>query len=280
MQEIITFIKRFRTHFVFTFLFIISLVMINSNSNTSIGGFRSFMILQITQLQEYLPISLNPSTTRNINKSLRELNLELYSGVVRMKQAEKEYIKLLKLADFKEKTEFPVTTSNVIGKSITDSRTYLTLDRGMNDKILRGMPVRTDAGLVGTIIGVTEKFSLCEVITNKNVKVAIKVQRNDVNGILQWAGNENMKINRVSLFYDVQAGDRVLTSNMSNKYPPNIPVGQIIAVDEDKSTMYYSITLSPYVKFNELEEVFIVKFIPNKERQKLLNNIEKSLINR
>ncbi len=280
MNDLFTFLKRFKVHFTFILLVIVSLLLISMNVNNRLGGFRSFMIVSISNLQKLVPITLNPTTTKNINQELRQLNLELYSDVVSTKAAIKEYNKLKKMVEYQQEQNIPTIVGKVIGNSTIETRTYITIDKGSNDGIERGMSVRTDAGLVGTISGVSENNSIIETLRNKHIKVAIKTQRTNTQGILVWQGGSEMNIEKISSDYDVQTGDIVLTSNMSNKYPVDIPIGQITGVEENPASFFYDIQLKPFANFEELEYLFVVNQVPDVERLKLIEEIETNLKNR
>ena len=280
MNELINFIKKYKVFFVFSLLLITCLLLINANINNRAGTFRSFVIVSVSNLQKYLPLSLNPGVTQNINQELRQLNLELYSDVVHAKSAIKEYNKFKKMVDFQEQEETPTIVCKIIGKSLIETRTYLSIDKGKLEGVKRGMAVRTDAGLVGTITGVSNNYSICESIVNKNVKISVKTQRTNAQGILNWKGGENLIIEKISNDFDVQTGDIVFTSNMSNKYPADIPVGQIILVNENSGSYFYDISLEPFVDINKIEFLFVVAQLPDPERVNLLENIEQNLKNR
>lgn len=280
MNELLAFLKKFKVHITFAGLMIVSLLLINVNSNAGLDNFRSFVIVTVAKIQKVMPVTLNPTESRNINQELRELNLQLYSDVVQMKNAAKEYDKLKQMIDFKDNERLESFVARVVGKSTVETRAYLTLDKGSDAGVRRGMPVRTDAGLVGLITGTTANYSVCEPITNKHVATAVITQRTDCQGILKWEGGNKFSVNYISTLFDVQTGDIVLTSNMSNKFPPEIPVGQISKVEEDKTGDFYKITLTPYADFDRAEYVFVVNSLPNPERVQLIEEIEENLKNR
>ncbi len=275
MRELINFINRYKVYFTYTFIVVFSLWMIGLNQTNQLGGFRTFVIFSMSQVQRVLPITLNPNSIKYENQSLRELNLKLYSNVVKMKQATSEYDNMRRLAEFKDKSNVAMFSSNVVGKSNVEMRQYLTLDRGRSDGVKRGMAVRTDAGLVGTIVGVSSNFSLCEIILNKTAKATVKIERTGEGGILSFDGGSTLNVEKISKLLDVQIGDIVLTANISQKYPADIPIGQITEVKEDKSSLFYIITVKPFVNLSTIEQVFIIKQRPNPERIKLLEDIER-----
>ncbi|MEI6091318.1 MAG: rod shape-determining protein MreC [bacterium] len=275
MRELINFLNRYKVYFTYTFIVVFSLWMIGMNQTNQLGGFRTFVIFSMSQIQRVLPITLNPNSIKYENQSLRELNLKLYSNVVKMKQATSEYDNMRRLADFKDKSNLVMFSSNVVGKSNVEMRQYLTLDRGSSEGVKRGMAVRTDAGLVGNIVGVASNYSLCEVIMNKHSKAAVKIERTGEGGIMSYDGGGTLNIEKISKLLDVQIGDIVLTANISQKYPADIPVGQITEVKEDKSSLFYIIKVKPFVNLSTIEQVFIIKQRPNPQRIKLLEDIER-----
>ena len=60
---------------------------------------------------------------------------------------------------------------------------------------------------------------------------------------------------------DVKEGDIFITSGLGKIYPKEIPVGTVVSVQEDNVKVMKSAVVEPFVKFNELEELFVV--IPN-----------------
>jgi rod shape-determining protein MreC len=275
MRELINFLNRYKVYFTYTFIVVFSLWMIGLNQTNQLGGFRTFVIFSMSQIQRVLPITLNPNSIKYENQSLRELNLKLYSNVVKMKQATSEYDNMRRLAEFKDKSNLVMFSSNVVGKSNVEMRQYLTLDRGSSEGVKRGMAVRTDAGLVGNIVGVSSNYSICEIIMNKHAKAAVKIERTGEGGIMSYDGGSTLNIEKISKLLDVQIGDIVLTANISQKYPADIPVGQITEVKEDKSSLFYIIKVKPFVNLSTIEQVFIIKQRPNPQRIKLLEDIER-----
>lgn len=275
MRELINFLNRYKVYFTYTFIVVFSLWMIGMNQTNQLGGFRTFVIFSMSQVQRVLPITLNPNSIKYENQSLRELNLKLYSNVVKMKQATSEYDNMRRLAEFKDKSNMVMFSSNVVGKSNVEMRQYLTLDRGSSEGVKRGMAVRTDAGLVGNITAVSRNYSICEIILNKHSKAAVKIERTGEGGIVTYDGGSTLNIEKISKLLDVQIGDIVLTANISQKYPADIPVGQVIEVKEDKSSLFYKIKVKPFVNLSTIEQVFIIKQRPNPQRIKLLEDIER-----
>jgi len=208
------------------------------------------------------------------NQALRDLNLQLSNEVIKMRTAIIENQKLRELSNLKDEMGYDVIVVEVVGKTIIETRNYFTLNKGYKDGISEGMAVRSDAGLVGVISGSTMNYSMVELINNKNVKIAALLQRSRYDGILVWEGGEYFQLKNIPKSWDVKYGDTIVSSNYSNKYPRNIPLGYVVSKRELPGDIYARITVKPFVNFLTLEQVFVLKYIPDPERLKLINRID------
>lgn len=277
MQSLIDFVARFKELITFTALVIICLSLISIGNVSQIGGFRAILIGTVGNLQQLFSWIPNPQALRNENRALRELNLQLSTEVIRMREASVENNRLRKMIEFKQISTYPMVPAEVVGKSVVEMRNLMTINRGSKDSIAIGMPVRTDEGLVGTVIGVSANFSLIELITNRNVKISSRIIRTGIDGIVAWRGGEDFTLNNIPESFDVAKGDYVVTSDFSNKYPSGIPFGEIVEIEEDASTLFKKIHIKPFANISSLEQVFVVKFLPDPERIELIEQIEENL---
>lgn len=274
LLQIITKSKEFLT---FVVLSIISLSLISSGDVSKIGGYRTIVIAATGWMQEAFSWIPNPGALQSENRALRQLNLQLSSEVTRMRKSLIENEKLRSMIDLRERTDMPLVSAEIVGRSSIEMRNYITLDKGAKDEIKRGMAVRTDAGLVGTVLSTTENYSIVELIKNRNVRVSSEIQRTKLDGILIWQGLDMFLLRNVPATYDVQVGDVVITSNFSNNYPENIPVGQITDISNEPGTLFYRLEVRSFVNFSTMNQVFIIKQIPNPERIELIQKIEEKL---
>lgn len=273
--QIITQSKEFIT---FVILAVISLTLITNGNVSQIGGFRTIIIASTGWFQDVFSWIPNPGALKSENRALRDLNLQLSAEVTRMRKSLIENETLREMLEFKDTANVPLISAEITGKSSLQLRNYVTLNKGKDADIVRGMSVRTDAGLVGSVIGVSEKYSVVELLTNRNVRVAVKILRTQLDGIMYWDGGEVFKIKNIPNTYDVQVGDVIITSNYSNKYPSNIPIGQVVETKDAPGTLFYSISVKPNVSFETMEQVFVIKQLPDPERMKLLEELEKKLM--
>lgn len=274
MYRIIEFIVRFKEYVSLSAVVVICFSLMTFGNVAQLGGFRAVVVGGIGWLQSAFSWIPNPVALKSENSALRELNLQLTDERAKIRQALIENDKLRKMLEFKKQTTFPIVTADIVGKTTTEVRNFATLNKGELDGIKEGMTVMTDAGIVGLIIASSNNYSLVRLLINRDSRVAAKVQRSRIDGILVWEGDQTLLMKNIPKSYDVKVGDDVITSEYSNRFPTNIPIGKVIEVRDEANSLFRKILVQPSVNFTSLEQVFVVKMLPNPERVALEKEIE------
>lgn len=277
MQKIIDFIIKYKNYLVFIALSLFSLSLISGGDVSRLGGFRSYMIGTVGWVEELFAWIPNPSILRKENEALRNLNLKLSSEVTRMRRALIENKKLRQMIGITVEDSLDYVSAEIVGKTAIQMRTFGALNKGASSGVREGMAVRTDAGLVGSIKAVSENYSLMELIQNYNVRISAKILRTNLNGIIVWDGDKYFLMKNIPESFDVKVGDEVYTSNMSSKFPADVPIGVVRYVGKDIETLFYKIHVEPYANFTTLEQVFIVKYLPNPQKLLLIEKMRERL---
>lgn len=274
MQNLINTIVKYKELITLTALIVISLSLISTGNVSKIGGFRTVVVAAIARTQSAFSWIPNPASMKNENKALRELNTKLSSEVIRMRDAKFENERLRQMLALKNNSEYELEAAEVAGKSTVEMRNYLTINKGLSYGIRRGMAVRTDAGLAGLVVASTDNYALVEMLTNRNVRVSGKIQATGIDGILFWQGGNIFYLDKVPEIHQIEKGQLLVTSNLSNKFPPNIPIGEVEQVKRDPTSLFLKILIKPFVNFSSISEVFVIKEVPDPERLKLIKEIE------
>ncbi len=278
MQRFINYIVKFKEYITFASLTVICLALISMGDVSKLGGYRTVIIGTVGWMQEAFAWIPNPAALKSENRAVRELNLRQSAEITRMRHALIENKRLREMIEFKNNSEHQVVSAEVIGKNSIEMRNTLTLNRGSEEGIEQGMCVRTDAGLVGQIVSSSDDYSLVESIFNRNVRISSKIQRTNIDGIVAWEGDEYLLLKNIPTSFDVQVGDVILTSNFTNKYPKNVPIGQIRSIKDVQGSLFFRIEIEPFVNFSTIEQVFVMKFIPDEERLDLIKEFEERLM--
>jgi cell shape-determining protein MreC len=84
-----------------------------------------------------------------------------------------------------------------------------------------------------------------------------------------WDGDEALSMKNIPKSFDIQVGDEVLTSNYSNRFPANIRIGTVSETRDDGVALFRKVIVKPSVNFTTLEQVFVIKQLPDNERYNL-----------
>lgn len=270
MKAIGLFLLRIKDYLIFSFLLVISLILIFSNDNTQIRFLRAVAVGFIGTIQSGVSAVPNVFEIESENEFLRERNIELSNEVSALKEAKLENIRLTKLFGLKEKDISGVIIAKIVNKSLVQTRNTITLNVGESDSVKINMPVITDDGLIGRIVSTSNNYSIAQILYNRNLRISVKIQRSRIDGILNYDGEGNLIINNVPKSSDVKAGDVVITSQYSNYFPAGIPIGTVVE-EGNLDNLFKKIIVKPLVSFSALEEVFVLKHLPDKERLDLEN---------
>ena len=197
---------------------------------------------------------------------LRQENAELAYKNSQLEDALLENIRLRKLLGFKEKSDFSLIPAEVIGQNPHSIFNGLVLNEGAERGITLDDAVMTADGLVGKIALIEDDNAICQILLDRNSRVSARIQRNREQGIIAWDGGIGLKLLYVAKTIEVLPGDVIVTSGLSQIYPPDIKIGVVTEVSQDAEGMFQEIKVSPAVSFQKLEEVQITKLVSSDDR--------------
>lgn len=268
MKKFGAYIFDLKEYLVLAILVVFSLVLIFSNDNIQIRFLRAAAISSFGTVQSGLSAIPNVFELEKENKAYRETNIRLSNEIASLKEAKLENIRLTKLLNFKDKNSLGIVSAKIVNKSLLQTRNTITLNVGESDSVKTNMTVITDDGLVGKIVSTSGSYSVAQILFNKDMRITAKIQRNRLDGIVYYDGISKLMVNNIQKNADVNAGDIIITSEYSNVYPSGIPIGIVVEVG-NLDNLFKKVVVAPLVNFATLEEVFVLKNTPSKERTNL-----------
>lgn len=199
------------------------------------------------------------------NQELREQVDKLTSELTTITLEQYELEKLREMYDLDKKyPSYEKVAANVIGKTGGNWFSSFTIDKGSEDGIEVDMNVIAGSGLVGIVTDVGPNYATVTTIINDMSKVGGMVTTTSdnliVSGSLQNM-NENMVIDFSNLNDsddEVQIGDPIVTSYISDQYQQGILIGYIRTIEMDSNNLTKSGTVTPAVDFEHIEEVLVI----------------------
>jgi rod shape-determining protein MreC len=134
-----------------------------------------------------------------------------------------------------------------------------TLSAGKNDGVEVGDAVMTSDGLVGRITESWPTLSRATLLTDANQAIACEVETTGVNGIVRFvaAPRPRLILSAVAISDTVRVGERVVTSDLSLRFPRGIPVGTVTRVDHDATGLMQEIEITPAARMARLRHAFV-----------------------
>jgi len=268
LKRVYDFIILFKEYAVLSALLMISLILMALGDNTQIRHIRSVVTVVYGVVQDQLSFIPRYLALRSESDMLRRMNIDLADEVSRLRDARIENSKLRNLLGLKESLRYPLIAGKVVGKNLTLLRNTVTLNVGRLDGVLPRMPVINEGGLLGVVSAVSDHYSVVRILLNADFRASAKVERSRVDGILAWDG-EALLLSNVAKTLDVKVGDSLVTSEYSSTYPPNIRVGVVREVTQQLGSLFQRVVVSPGVDFVTAEDVFVISYTPDPERQEL-----------
>lgn len=205
-------------------------------------------------------------------KSLAEENEKLKEQVDELKvknsnlvqdQEEAERLRALYNLD-QEYSEYEKIGAQVIGKDAGNWYSTFIINRGNEDGVENDMNVIADGGLVGIVTGTGAHWATVRSIIDDSSNVSASVtsisQNCMVTGDLEMMDEGKIRfIQLTDKENQVQEGDKVVTSSVSNKFLKGILIGYISGVQDDSNNLTKNGTIIPAVDFSDIHEVLVIK---------------------
>lgn len=205
-------------------------------------------------------------------KSLAEENEKLKEQVDELKvknsnlvqdQEEAERLRALYNLD-QEYSEYEKIGAQVIGKDAGNWYSTFIINRGNEDGVETDMNVIADGGLVGIVTGTGAHWATVRSIIDDSSNVSASVtsvsQNCMVTGDLEMMDEGKIRfIQLTDKENQVQEGDKVVTSSVSNKFLKGILIGYISGVQDDSNNLTKNGTIIPAVDFSDIQEVLVIK---------------------
>ena len=210
-----------------------------------------------------LPVTFTSSLINQLNEfnNLKLDNMKLKEEILRLKkwqilaiQNTRENKVLKKLLNATDNNLSLVKTTSIINRNDLLFSKTININAGSKHKVENQMSVINHRGLVGRIIHSSLNKSKVLLITDQNSSIPVKTISDGSFSLVQGSKNGNILISSFIKGEKMpQIGDLLVTSGTAHIFPPDILVGKIIKIVDNR---YHVL---PFVDFNNLDYVQVVK---------------------
>lgn len=197
------------------------------------------------------------------NKILKEKIDELLFENNNLEVSYLEAKRLNELLELKEEYKgYASISAKVIAKDSGRWFKVFRINKGKNDGIEVDMNVIAKGGLVGIVSDVGNNYATVRSIIDDLSRVsAMSLGSSNtciVAGDLLLYENALLRLLDIDINSDIKDGDKIVTSNISSKFLPNILIGFAKDIKVDNSRLTKSGYIVPVVSFDTFQEVLVL----------------------
>ncbi|GAV21669.1 rod shape-determining protein MreC [Carboxydothermus pertinax] len=198
---------------------------------------------------------------RREKEQLLQENSTLKFELNNLKEVERENRRLRAMLGYsQENPKFDLVLAKIIAREPDNWYKSFTVNQGKRAGVARDMPVLDQNGLIGRVMNVAALNAEVLLITDPRSSVAAVTYDGRVPGIIKGTAlSSELIMDNIPLNLEVRTGEKVLTSGQGGVFPAGIPIGYIVSVAKDPSGLVQVAKVRPYVDYDRLEEVFILK---------------------
>lgn len=191
--------------------------------------------------------------------TLEAENTQLRAENTQLRESEAQLRILSGLVEYaRSQPEAKYLTANLIGRDTSPLLSFILLDRGSDDGVIKGMPVVTGRGLVGRVVEVSPGACKVQPVTDPASAVAARLQTSRESGIVVGQLGGGLEMQFITQQTKVEPGEIVLTSGLGGTFPAGIVLGTVSAVQQLNYEVLQNADVVPAVDLNQLEIVLII----------------------
>lgn len=208
---------------------------------------------------EFFTVPRDVESLRSENAALKNQVSLLQSELLEARQQLTETDILYALLDYaRAKPENKYVAASVIGRDPSPFVKYIIINHGSDDGILKGMPVVTQQGLVGTVDAVTASAARVQLVTDPGSVINIRLEEAKTDAQVTGTVTGEVMLEMVNPGVELREGDLILTSGLGGVYPSDILIGQVLSTIQEENALFQGATVQPVVDFVNLRAVLII----------------------
>ena len=198
------------------------------------------------------------------NQKLQEQVDELTAQNSLLTQDLDELDRLQKLYQLDQQySEYDKVAAEVISMDDENWFSTFTINRGTDDGIQKDCNVIAGSGLVGIVTDTGKNWATVRSIIDDSSNVsAMTMSTSDrciVSGDLRLIDEGKLQFIHLKDDEDkIQEGEKIITSDVSDKFLKGILIGYVSELEEDPNNLTKTGTLTPVVDFEHLREVLVI----------------------
>ncbi|KGF85684.1 rod shape-determining protein MreC [Prochlorococcus marinus] len=153
-------------------------------------------------------------------------------SLIKINLIKKDNTRLREILSLQDSSIDDAISAAVISRKTGSWWRQIILNKGSRDGVEIGNTVIGPGGLLGRVKNTSLFTSSVTLLTSPESKVAVWIDRIQINGLLVGVGDDYPSLILYSKDTDIKVGDFISSSPASTLLPPNIPIGIVQSIDE------------------------------------------------
>lgn len=277
MKNIFFFIRRYFTFLSFLLLQVVAIILLTRSSTThevffsdATSELTGNLNKRYSNLRSYFSLA---ETNRQLAEENTRLKNLLASNNIAPDSSRINHTDTTVRDSSGRYRKFTWLPARVIGNTVTLQTNFLTLERGSNQGVKKGMAVVGPQGIVGVVVEVSQNISKVMSLLHRNSRVSAMLKKDNNAGSIEWDGNDPsiLILRNVSKSAKVVKGDTVVTSTYSANFPSHLMVGTVSSIVADPSSNFYTLKIKTATNFFSVQYVYLVENTRYAEQVQLEN---------
>jgi rod shape-determining protein MreC len=198
-------------------------------------------------------------TLLNENRHLRDMQLQNRVQLQKLDILEKENERLRALLSATPETSEDFLIAEIVAVDVDPYRQLIVLNKGSKDGVYIGQPIIDSLGVMGQTIHVSSMSSTAILITDASHAIPVQVDRTGLRSILFGNGQiDTLELRHIPHNADIRVGDKLITSGLGGRFPPNYPVAVITVVEREPGETFVNVRAEPLAQLDTTREVLLV----------------------
>lgn len=238
--------------------------LVESGAGAALNPVQKVIYSTNKRMESFIDFFLRYEDVKLENEKLLIENIELQARLRNYDSLKEENVRLKDMFAIKERqSQYDYLGTNVIGTSGGGIISAYIIDKGEDDGLQTGMAMMTEEGIVGQVTETAKTWSVVETLSSENISIHVTTSEDKSNsGILEGhigSGQRQMaKISYLPMDSTIKEGDNVVTSGLGKFYPPDIFVGKVVKVTEDKGNLMKTAIIETAVNFNDSRILYVI----------------------
>ncbi len=215
-----------------------------------ISKYFNYFIKYLTTIFREVDHIVNANTYDDRFKKLKNENYKLRLSLY-MKEQENNRLK--NVLNYIPPSDIKFMTARIISRNPGPYVDAAFIESESIEEFMNGLMVTNDDGLVGQIDEVSDDIASVILLTDSRSNIPVKSRNSGKRAILVGNGTKNPELNFILSTKKLIVGEEILTSGDGGVFPPDVPVGYIEKIENEK------VYIETYVDWSSLDYVYILK---------------------